>query len=86
MKELVYGGTEVEKLIKKKFSDAKIVDASDFVHAERFEVEIDTTDEIFYRFAIRKGIALICFGFRCGMMRGDKEISKWIKEETSERS
>lgn len=82
MRELVYAGTEVEKLIKKQFRNAKIADASDSIHTERFEVEIDTTDEIFYRFAIRKGIALVCFGFRCGMMRGNKEISKWIKEET----
>lgn len=81
MRELVYAPCKVEELIKKKWPDAKIKDASDYIHTERFEVEIDTTDEIFYRFAIREGFGLTCFGLRYGMLKGDKEIIEWIKDE-----
>jgi len=80
MRELVYGGVRVEKLIKKKYPSAKIRDASDYVHPERFEVEIEgIPEEEFYRFAIRSGFAKLCFIFRCKLMMGDKTVKRWIK-------
>lgn len=41
VKELIYAGTKVENLVKKQFPGAKIIDASDMIHHERFEIELD---------------------------------------------
>ena len=82
MRELVYGPTKVEEMIKKKWPGAKIIDASDDIHHERFEAIIDdVSEETFDRFAIREGFALICLGLRCRMLEGDKEVEKWIEDE-----
>ena len=64
MNELIYAGEEVEGILKKKYPNCKITDASDFIHTERFEFEAEgITEEDFYPFAIRKGFARNCFGF-----------------------
>ncbi len=44
-------GTEVEKLIKEKWPEAKIMDASDDIHHERFEVIVDVEEckELLYK-------------------------------------
>jgi len=81
MRELVYGGEQIERIIKKKYPSAKIRDASDYVHPERFEVEIEgISEEEFYRFAIRSGFAKLCFIFCCKLMMRDKTAKRWIKE------
>lgn len=64
MYELIYAGKDVEKIIRKSYPNCKIEDASDYIHTERFEVEIpDVTDDEFYPFAIREGFARCCFCF-----------------------
>lgn len=64
MNELVYAGSDVEKIIKDKYPQAKIADASDDIHTERFELELDGVSENeFYPFAISEGFARCCFGF-----------------------
>ena len=64
MEELVYAGHEVEDIIKKKYPQAEIKDASDYIHTERFELSIpDIDDDEFYPFAIREGFARCCLGF-----------------------
>ena len=64
MIELIYAGKEVESLIKAKYPDSKVTDASDFVHTERFECDIpNISEDDFYPFAIREGFARCCFGF-----------------------
>ncbi len=62
--ELVYAGKEVEAIVKTRYPDARVKDASDFIHEERFELEIDgVTEDDFYPFAIHEGFARCCLGF-----------------------
>ncbi len=83
--ELVYAGAEVEKLVKEKYPEAKLTDASDFIHTERFECEIEGVEEDeFYIFAIREGFAECCFGF---LLRthdpdpgGQRQVWDWVAE------
>ena len=64
MYDLIYAGKDVEEVIKKKYPDSQIKDASDYIHTERFELEIqDVEDEEFYPFAISEGFARSCFSF-----------------------
>ena len=64
MKELVYAGKEVEDIIKAKYPQSVITDASDYIHTERFELSIDgVEDDEFYPFAIKEGFARNCLGF-----------------------
>lgn len=62
--DLIYAGEEVENLIKARYPLAKITDASDFIHTERFECQIEgVTQEEFYPFAIKEGFHRCCFAF-----------------------
>ena len=64
MKELIYAGLKVEKLIRKKYPQAIIEDESDYIHEERFEVEIDdVSQEEFYSFAEENGFIRACLGY-----------------------
>ena len=81
MRELVYADTRAEKVIKDKWPEAKIVDASDAIHEERFEVEVDATEDEFYPFAIQEGFALCCLGLQVMIMKGKEhkaDIERWI--------
>ena len=83
MHDLVYAGSEVERLISEKFPSVKIKDASDFIHTERFEVELDDSlKDDFYIFAMREGFALCCLGLQIqirGVDKNDKEeLWRWI--------
>ena len=61
MEDLIYAGSDVEKTIKTKYPQSKIKDASDYIHTERFELELDGVDEEdFYPFAIAEGFASFC--------------------------
>lgn len=63
--DLIYGPRKVEEVIKGRYPNAKITDASDFIHTERFECRIEgVSQDEFYPFAIREGFAGCCFGFR----------------------
>src|SRR3990170_493133 len=88
MEELVYAGSDVERIIKKKYPEAVIKDASDEAHIERFELEIpNIVDDEFYPFAISGGFALDCLGFQITLQslgfpeyKDNKEkIARWIK-------
>lgn len=64
MYELVYADKDVEVIIKKRFPQAVIENASDEIHRERFQVNIEgVTEDEFYPFAIREGFARCCLGF-----------------------
>jgi hypothetical protein len=70
--DLIYAGSDVEKIIKDKYPQTKITDVSDFIHTERFECEIEgVTDDEFYPFAIREGFCRGCFAFEL-LMEGLK--------------
>lgn len=88
MYDLIYAGREVEDLITQRFPSAKITDASDDIHRERFELELDISEEDFYIFAIREGFALCCFTFALmtrGLRKEDKDkIEGWAKRAKQE--
>lgn len=84
MYNLIYAGGDVEDVIKVKYPEAKIKDASDYIHTERFECEVDVDEDEFYIFAIRQGFAECCFGFN--LMMGDcpkgsrQKVWDWFAE------
>ena len=63
MYQLVYAGRKVEELIKARYPEAKIKDASDEIHTERFECEVDIDQDEFYIWAILEGYADACISF-----------------------
>ena len=64
MFDLIYAGKDVEGIIKKQYPNVKITDASDYIHTERFEMELENVSEDeFYPFAIKKGFIRGCLGF-----------------------
>jgi len=87
--DLIYGNSEIESIILKKYPTAKIKDASDFIHTERFECEIpNIDDDEFYPFALVNGFARLCLKFEItlqsvGMESTHKDskekLDKWIK-------
>lgn len=75
MEELIYAGQKVEKLIREKYPQAVIEDASDYIHTERFKVEIDkASKEEFYSFAKKNGFIGECFGF---LLRALRKKERW---------
>jgi hypothetical protein len=88
--ELIYGvQSQLEPLIKEKWPEARFQDASDNIHTDRFEVEIDVpegkTKESFLRdfwhFSVREGFCFLCFGFRLWMVDDIKEVKEWLASE-----
>ncbi len=83
--DLIYAGSDVEDIIKKQYPHARIKDASDFIHTERFECEIDDVDaDEFYPFAIQEGFARCCFGFE--LLMGSlkfKELKTGLRHEAT---
>lgn len=83
--DLIYAGGKVEDVIKAKYPEVRIKDASDCIHTERFECYMDGIEEDeFYIFAIREGFAECCLGFN--LMMGDhpegsrQKVWDWFAE------
>lgn len=68
--ELVYGPRDVEKKILAKFPQARIRDASDGIHVERFEVNGDIDALTFYRQGLKEGWLGMCFKFELAIGMG----------------
>lgn len=87
--DLIYGNSEVESIITKQYPQAKIKDASDYIHTERFECEIpEIEDDTFYPFALKEGFARLCLKFEITLQslgfKGDHDeakakLDKWIE-------
>lgn len=74
--ELIYDSQEVADWITKKYPSAVIRDASDYIHEERFEVDIPNCDDYeFYKFAFDMGFIGSCliFRLRCGTSKDKKD-------------
>lgn len=78
MHELIYAGKDIEWAIKKRYPQAKIEDASDSIHTERFECEIEEVDEDdFFVWAILEGYAESCMSFQIMMsssLEGGRQV------------
>lgn len=88
--ELIYAEESLSKIIKKEFPETVFTDASDMIHNERFEIDIETEDvdieKNFYIYAIKNGFAFNCFTFTL-MTYDKKEVEKireWVKEINAE--
>lgn len=85
--DLIYDSSEIADLIKKEFPDAVITDATDFIHTERFEIDIPSltcSDEKFYIFLMRIGAAVTSFTFQLwlyGHNRPQWLNTEWIKTQ-----
>ena len=81
--DLIYAGADVEQIILSKYPEAKITDASDGIHTERFEMDVETEEDEFYPFAIKEGFARCCFNI--SMLLGTLKFpeSKTIKPKES---
>lgn len=78
--ELVYDDKSIEKKILERWPNAVIEDASDDIHPERFNVEIDgVTDDEFYRFALREQFAGSCFKLLLMSKHPNQSIRDMVK-------
>jgi len=50
-------------MILRRSQNAKIKDASDYIHPKSFELNIEVEKDEFYPFAIKNGFARHCLGF-----------------------
>lgn len=88
--DLVYADSEVVDVIKQKWPDATFVDASDFIHSERFEVKIDTTWREFFIHALDCGYSdcSLRFQLEMGGHHTDPDfvelVKKWLAEHPKE--
>jgi len=80
--ELVYAENDVADLIIAQWPNTVITDASDYIHTERFEVDIEGVEpDDFYSFAINEGFALNCLSLRLATMSGKEgqaKVRRWI--------
>ena len=72
----------VREAILQEFPGATFEDASDFVHANRLQVEIpgeggEEAERAFFRLAAREGFALCCLGIQLSLRKG----KAWVREE-----
>lgn len=62
MYDLIYDGADARRAIAASFPDARIEDASDFVHKERFSVELpDALEDTYLKHVIASGLAPASF-------------------------
>lgn len=72
------------KVLQEIWPEAKIEDASDFIHTERFVIEVDVEEEEYFKTIIREGMARYSLGFRVIMLKDGQralrlagEVSEW---------
>ena len=88
--ELIYADEMVGEIIKKEFPNAVFTDASDFIHTDRFEVDIETEEsdiqKRFYIYALKNGFAENCFTLQLMIHDAEKqkEVLGWLKEYKKE--
>lgn len=77
MKDLIYGGNAFRKDIEELFPDCKITDASDDVHNDRIEINVELERKEYYRRIILNGFGEMSLGV---MLIPGQIISSWTKE------
>ncbi len=84
MIELVYDNAVVP-LILERFPNAKIEDASDFIHEDRVEVTVlDSDRDEFCKLSMREGFYEVCLGFQLLMRSGEKADKEYIERLLAE--
>lgn len=75
MYDLIYSGRNAWETIKKQYPEAKIEDASDMVHRERFSVTLDEKgfdENEYFKFLICSGLSQVSFSFKMSMVTKEK--------------
>lgn len=90
MYDLIYTDThetykEIRDIIKNEY-DAKIKDASDAIHTNRFSVEFDIEKQDWYKFILQKGFALCSLNFQMAMHQDPENIKALIEEMKKENN
>lgn len=91
MYELVYCDDlqeykELQEVVKNRFPNAHLEDASDDAHEHRFSIEIEDTSELradFFRFAIRRGFFLQCLGGQQFLRDEPSQVKQWMNYLTT---
>lgn len=79
-----YGKTT--EVLQEIWPKAKIEDASDFIHTERFAIEVaDVEEEAYLKTIIREGMAEFSFTFRVMMLQDGQNALRLVKEVIEER-
>ena len=73
------------KVLQKIWPEAKIEDASDFIHTERFVIEIaDVEEEEYLKTILREGMAKFSFWFQVMVLEDGKRALRLIMEVKQE--
>lgn len=66
--------------------EAKIEDASDFIHRERFEIEVvDVNEDDYFKTIIREGMAEFSFGFKVMILQNGQNALRLLREVVAEK-
>jgi hypothetical protein len=80
--DLIYGPWSAQFLFREKWPHAKIEDARDLIHDERFEVNApDVPDDDFFPFVIGQGLGSTSMTIQLAVMQDDESrdrVRKWL--------
>ena len=68
------------KVLQEIWPEAKIEDASDFIHTERFVIEVDVEEEDYFKTIVREGMGNFSFGFQVMALEDGKRALRLIRE------
>lgn len=80
MYDLIYGDKKAEELVRQKFPSAKIEDASDEVHTDRFSIQTDG-DEIpdeYIEFMLKTGLYRLSLNIGLACTGMDKQLASRV--------
>lgn len=83
MYDLIYADGKARTVLEKAFPRAKFEDASDFIHTERFSIELEIEESDYRMQVLKLGLALVSFNFQLWSMDKPKEPEKekkWQEE------
>ena len=68
------------KVLQEIWPEAKIEDASDFIHTERFEIKANVEEEEYFKIIIREGMARYSLDFQIMMLEDGQRALRLAKE------
>jgi len=77
---------EATRVLQEIWPKAKIEDASDFIHTERFAIEVaDMEEEVYLKTIIREGMSKFSFTFQVMMLQDGQNALRLVEEIVEER-
>lgn len=86
MYDLIYLSyySDAPKVLQEIWPEAKIEDASDIIHTERFVIETDVEEEEYFKTIIREGMAMFSLGFQVMMLEDGQRALRLVREVKQE--